>query len=86
MSCHHRNIKLRRVSHDQSLSHQNAVWHDFVIIPVFCACMIAAMGSSVSMRHAVIMPFEIEMDTEFILSTHARVTLSPPQDVARNLN
>ena len=84
MSCQHRNIKLRQVSYDKNLSFQYVALRDFVIIPVFCACMIAAMGSSVSMRHAVIMPFEIEMDTEYILAMYVGYALLQHLDVARN--
>ena len=84
MSCHHRNIKFRQVLHDKTFSHQNVTWPDFVIIPVFCACMIAAMGSSVSMRHAIIMPFEIEMDTEYILAMYVGYALLQHLDIARN--
>lgn len=86
MFCQHRNIKLRRVADNQTLPHPNVTLHDFVIIPVFCACMISAIGASSGMRHAVIMPFEIEMDTEYILAMNAGVTLSQPRDVERNLN
>lgn len=84
MSCHHRKIKLRRVSHDKTLLHQNVTLPDFVIIPVFCACMIAAIGFSPGMRHAVIMPFEIEMDTEYILLMNIGYTLLQHLDIERN--
>lgn len=84
MYCHHRKIKLRRVSHDKTLLHQNVTLPDFVIIPVFCACMIAAIGSSHGMRHAVIMPFEIEMDTEYILLMNIGYTLLQHLDIERN--
>ncbi len=67
MSCHHRNIKLRQVSHDKTLSFQYVAFRDYVIIPVFCVCMISAVGPSVGMRHAVFMQFEINMDTEYIM-------------------
>ena len=84
MSCHHRNIELRQVSHDKTLLHQNVILPDLVIIPVFCACMIAAIGSSPGMRHAVIMPFEIEMDTEYILVMNIGYTLLQHLDIERN--
>lgn len=85
MFCYHRNVKLRLVSQDKTLSHHNAALRDFVIIPVFCACMISAIGSSVGVRHAIIMPFEIEMDTEFISAKNAGYTLLPSLDLERNL-
>lgn len=84
MSCYHRNITLRQVPHDKTLSHQNATLRDFVIIPVFCTCMIYAIGSSAGMRHALIMPFEIEMDTEYILAMNVGYTLLQHLDVERS--
>ncbi len=84
MSCHHHNIKLRRVAHDKTFLHQKVTLPDFVIIPVFCACMISAIGSFPGMRHAVIMPFEIEMDTEYILAMNIGYTVLQHLDIARN--
>ncbi len=60
MSCHKGLIKLRQASPDFVPVVQ------VILIPVFCACLISVIGSSVGMRHAIFMQFEIRMDTEFI--------------------
>lgn len=69
-------IKLRKPSHclfqqefqDVSLSQRYNYLTITVIVPVFCACMISAMGITAGLRHVLTMLFEIKTYTEHISS------------------
>lgn len=36
-------------------------------VPVFCSCLIAAIGSATGVRHVTTMQFDVDRNTEFIL-------------------
>lgn len=71
MSCSQRNIKLRQTPQYSSPSPQYVMLYGAVIIPVFCVCMISAMGSFFGIRHAVSMQFDVDADTEHIKGVNA---------------
>ncbi len=86
MSCQHRNIKLSNTAQDKKLSCRYVTLSDTVIIPVFCVCMIAAMGSSAGLRHAVFMQFDVDRNTEYIVAMNAGYFLLQALAVEQFLN
>lgn len=86
MSCQHRNIKLSNTTQVKKLSCRYAALSDTVIIPVFCVCMITAMGSSAGLRHAVFMQFDVDRDTEYIVAMNAGYFLLQTLAVKKFLN
>ena len=66
MSCHQGHIKLSRTDQQSSLSPHYFTLSGVIIVPVFCACMIAAMGFVAGMRQLMTMQFEVDANTEFI--------------------
>ncbi len=68
MSSHQCNVELRRTDQNSTSSSRYAAVGGAIIVPVFCVCMIAAMGTFSSIRQATIMQFEVDVNTEFIAS------------------
>ena len=72
MSCCFRNSQLRHTVQDTTFSTQVSIRYyslfQSVIVPVFCACMISAMGLISGLRQVVFMQFASDADTEHIKS------------------
>ncbi|MBL4711526.1 MAG: hypothetical protein JKX75_03325 [Gammaproteobacteria bacterium] len=66
MLCSQRNIKLRQTSYKNALSPRYVLLCEAVIIPVFCTCMISAIGTISGGRHVTTMQFDVDADTEYI--------------------
>ncbi|HHJ36072.1 MAG TPA: hypothetical protein ENJ87_09940 [Gammaproteobacteria bacterium] len=79
MSCRLRDIEVRQTSQQSGLSPRYVTLSGAITVPVFCACMIAAMGSPAGFRQVITMLFDIDANTEYILRMDAR-TLYPQQD------
>ncbi len=68
MSSHQCNIELRRTDQNSTSSPRYTTVGGAIIVPVFCVCMISAMGTFSSIRQATTMQFEVDVNTEFITS------------------
>lgn len=72
MSCCFRNSQLRHTVQDTTFSTQVSIRYyslfQSIIVPVFCACMISAMGLICGLRQVVLMQFAPDADTEHINS------------------
>ena len=68
MSSRQCNIELRRTDQNATSSPRYTAVGGAIIVPVFCVCMIAAMGTFSSIRQATTMQFEVDVNTEFIAS------------------
>ncbi len=66
MSCDQGNIKLRHSQQHQRFSQQYLALHNSLLVPVFCVCMIAAMGITGGVHQAVFMQFAVDANTEYI--------------------
>jgi hypothetical protein len=66
MSCRQSNIELRLTGQKSMFSPRYTTIGGAIIVPVFCVCMIAAMGSLAGIRQVVTMQFDIDRNTEFI--------------------
>ncbi len=78
MSCNHYKFKHHRDSLKNNPACHYLVLHHAIIIPVFCVCLIHAMGIAAGMRQVVFMQFDIDADTEYIKPeniTHTQIQL-----------
>jgi len=66
MSCTQGKSVFRFQAQDFSLSPRYQLLPDSIIIPIFCACMISAMGSFPGAKHVVTMQFMVDANTEYI--------------------
>jgi len=66
MSCTQAKSVLRFQAQDSSLTPRYQLLPDSIIIPIFCACMISAMGSFPGTKHAITMQFDVDANTEYI--------------------
>ena len=57
---------------------------DAIIIPVFCVCMIAAIGRVTGLRHVVVMQFDVDRDTEYITLYIAALIFSQPRRIYKS--
>jgi len=65
------NVKLPASLQFESQVQQCSLLQTTIIIPVFCACLIAAMGAATGLRHVTTMQFDVDRNTEFILFNYA---------------
>jgi hypothetical protein len=54
-----------------------------IIIPIFCVCMMSALGASTSVRQVVIMQFDVDANTEFIALAEV-LNLNPNKKIEKN--
>ena len=71
MSCHNRDIQFDHTTQDDSLTLRYFNVKGAVVVPVFCCCMISALGALAGIRHVVSMQFDVDADTEYIQTINA---------------
>jgi len=62
------NLFYQNARYGQHVCHYRRQFHYSFILPIFCACLIAALGIAAGMRQVVFMQFDIDADTEYICS------------------
>ena len=65
------NVKLPVSLQLESQVQQYSLLQKTIIVPIFCACLIAAIGSARGLRHITTMQFDVDRNTEFILFNYA---------------
>ena len=65
------NVKLPASLQFESQIQQYLLLQTTIIVPIFCACLIAAIGSATGLRHVTTMQFSVDRNTEFILFNYA---------------
>ena len=68
MSCGQSNIRLRNTAQDRSAPHRYSYFTRTVIVPVFCVCMLSAMGNAAVTCRSSTIACGASTDTEYILS------------------
>ncbi len=67
MTCTHYQTKMRQPFADDSISHAHFFLTMPVIVPVFCACMLAASGNYSGVHTGILrMQYQIDDATEYI--------------------
>ncbi len=66
MFCHLYNIKSHQNRQNENTVCHYIVLHNAIIIPVYCVCLVHAMGISAGLRQVVFMQFDVDADTEYI--------------------
>ena len=68
----------RSLQNDSNL-HRYLSLSEAIIIPVFCVCLIAAIGRATGLHHVLVMQFEVDKDTEYIDLNIAALMFSQPR-------
>ena len=55
---------------DDSHSPRYITLRNAVLIPIFCVCLITAIGNIAGVRHVVTMQFVVDRNTEYIVSSN----------------
>jgi hypothetical protein len=58
-------MKAQFLSRDEPCSRRYITLRNAILIPIFCVCLIAALGAVAGVRHVVAMQFAVERDTEY---------------------
>ena len=61
------NINLRCSLRNEPQAQQYFTKFKVIVVPIFCACLIAAIGSATGLRHVTTMQFVVDRDTEYIV-------------------
>jgi hypothetical protein len=69
MSCGRNNIRLRNSVQDRSAPHRYSCFTESVIVPVFCVCMVSAMGDAAAAGCPSTIACDASTDTEYIISS-----------------
>ncbi|RKZ67216.1 MAG: hypothetical protein DRQ44_05930 [Gammaproteobacteria bacterium] len=54
------------LSDDEPCSRRYITLRNAILTPIFCVCLIAALGTVAGVRHVVVMQFSVDRDTEYI--------------------
>lgn len=63
------NVPLRLTPEYETLSVREKIFCSVIMVPVYCACLIAAIGKRAGLRHVVFMQFDQDAATEGIHSS-----------------
>lgn len=77
-------ITLRQLPRELEFSPIFATLSVSIIVPVFCACMISAMGSIAGIRQTVSMQFDVDADTEHITVINTAMINTQQKTVEKN--
>ncbi len=78
---HIHHTDLSRILPDEPDAGRRIMLDKNILILVLCICMISAIGSALGVRHIVAMQFDVDRDTEYIMTNNAALLFQLRQKI-----